>query len=189
MAKVLARIAVLMGAIMLSGCYTDYGPVELAKDPPAAPSARTVQAGDRLKVTVYGEDGLNGVYDVDPAGSLTLPLAGTIRAAGRSRAELQREITARYRKSYLQDPQVSVEVVSYQPFYVSGQVKSPGAYAFKGPINVMSAIAMAGGETYRGSHSTVLIQHPGRPTWMEYPLTPAIMVEPGDLIRVPERYF
>ncbi len=195
MVKCVRWLAVLTLAGFLAGCNGDYGPV-IAANPDPSPQTqayaslpRAIQTGDRIKVTVYGEDSLNGVYDVDPSGNLSLPLAGTIRAAGLTRSELQRAITTRYRKSYLQDPQVSVEVASYQPFYVMGEVTTPGAYPYKGPVNVLRAIAMAGGMTFRGSRSSVLIQHPGSNAWTEYHLTPSVMVEPGDLIRVPERYF
>ena len=190
MSKYVGLAVALVIALLASGCSSDLGSVVLARapaDPINAPMG--LQSGDRIKVTVYGEDSLNGVYDVDPTGNVTLPLAGTMKAEGRTRAELQRAITARYRKTYLQDPQVSVEIVSFRPFYVMGEVKTPGAYSYKGRTSVLSAIATAGGLTYRASRSKVLIQHPGAISWNEYPLTPAVMVEPGDLIRVPERYF
>ena len=190
MSKYLSVAFALMVALLASGCSSNFGPVELARATANSPDTpRGLQSGDRIKVTVYGEDSLNGVYDVDPTGNVTLPLAGTIRADGRTRAQLQRDIKARYRKTYLQDPQVSVEVVSFRPFYVMGEVKSPGAYDYKGRMGVLRAIALAGGLTYRASRSKVLIQHPGAITWNEYPLTTGVTVEPGDLIRIPERYF
>jgi protein involved in polysaccharide export with SLBB domain len=180
----------LLVALLVSGCYTDFGPVEMAQNPEVRPYvASHIQSGNRIKVAVYGEDSLNGVYDVDPSGNVTVPLAGTIRAAGRTRVELQREITAKYKSDYLQDPKVTVDIVEFRPFYLMGEVEHPGPYPYKGDLNVLSAVIMAGGLTYRASRSTVLIQHPGETIWKEYVLAPTVIVGPGDIIRIPERYF
>ena len=176
--------------LLVSGCYTDFGPVELAQNPEARPYvASRIQTGDRIKVTVYGEDSLNGVYDVDPSGNVTVPLAGTIRAAGRTKGELQREIAAKYKSGYLQDPKVTVDVVAFRPFYLMGEVEHPGEFPYRSDLNVLSAITIGGGLTYRASRSTVLIRHPGETIWKEYALAPTVIVGPGDLIRIPERYF
>jgi len=190
MFKWLSWAFVLVIGLSVAGCYTDFGPVEVAQNPVERPYIPTrIQSGDRIKVTVYGEDSLNGVYDVDPSGNVTVPLAGTVRAAGRSKGELQRDITAKYKGEYLQDPKVVVEVVGFRPFYLMGEIEKPGEYSYKSDLNILSAIAMAGGLTYRASRSTVLIQHPGQAIWQEYALAPTVMVGPGDLVRVPERYF
>jgi polysaccharide export outer membrane protein len=139
-------------------------------------------------VTVYGEPNLSGFYDISPSGSVSLPLAGTMRAAGRTRAGLEREITRRYGDK-LQEPQVTVEVVEFRPFYVMGEVLTPGTYPYRSGLNVLTATTTAGGLTYRASRQTVLIQHAGEEVWREYPLTASVLVSPGDLIRIPERYF
>jgi protein involved in polysaccharide export with SLBB domain len=181
--------ALLVG-LLVSGCYTDFGPVELARDPIDRPYVAThVRPGDRIKVTVYGEDSLNGIYDIDPQGNVTIPLAGTIKAAGRTKAELQQAITAKYRSGYLQDPKVTVDIVSFRPVYLMGEVEHPGEYPYKSELSVLQAVTLAGGLTYRGSRSTVLIRHPGENIWTEYALAPNVTVGPGDLIRIPERYF
>ena len=190
MVKYLLWAFALAVALLVSGCYTDFGPVEVAPDPAVRAYVPTrIQSGDRIKVTVYGEDSLNGVYDVDPSGNLSIPLAGTIRAAGRTKADLQREITAKYHNEYLQNPKVTVDIVEFRPFYVMGEVEHPGPFPYKGNISVLRAITMAGGLTYRGDRSTVLIQHPGEKIWTEYALAAGVMVGPGHVIRIPERYF
>jgi protein involved in polysaccharide export with SLBB domain len=190
MFKYLSRGAVLAIGLLVSGCYTDFGAVELAQNPEARPYVPSIiQSGDRLKVTVYGEDSLNGVYDVDPSGNVTVPLAGTIRAAGRTKDELQRNISAKYKSEYLQDPKVTVDVVTFRPFYLMGEVEHPGEFPYKGDLDVLSAVTMAGGLTYRASRSAVLIRHPGETVWKEYALAPTVIVGPGDLVRIPERYF
>ena len=190
MVKYFSLAFVFAVGLLVSGCYTDFGPVELASEPVIHPYVATrLQPGDRIKITVYGEDNLNGVYDIDPSGNVSLPLAGTLRAAGRTKADLQRQITAKYKSDYLQNPKVTVDVVAFRPFFVMGEVEHPGEFAYRSDLNVLSATTLAGGLTYRASRSTVLIKHPGEQNWTEYAMAPTVVIGPGDLIRIPERYF
>jgi protein involved in polysaccharide export with SLBB domain len=181
--------------IALSGCdsASSLGPVSAeereALIKAAATTSPSLHPGEKIRVTVYGEDRLSGEYEIDPGGYLSLPLAGSVKAAGLSKPDLERELAKKFRSEYLRDPKVTVEVSSFRPFYILGEVAKPGEYPFKGGLNVMSAIAIAGGSTYRASRSNVLIQHIGQEGFKEYPLSPTIPVLPGDLVRVPERYF
>jgi protein involved in polysaccharide export with SLBB domain len=190
MVRYLSWAAALVIGLLVAGCYTDFGPVVPAANPVIAPYVATrLQPGDRIKVTVYGEENLNGVYDIDPSGFVSLPLAGNILAAGRTKLELQRTITARYHSEYLQNPQVTVDIVSFRAISVIGEVFRPGEVPYRADLDVVSAIARVGGLTYRGSRSTVLIRHDGEEVWQEYAMLPTVMVAPGDIVRVPERYF
>jgi protein involved in polysaccharide export with SLBB domain len=200
--------------LLVSGCYTDFGPVvpgdvgeAMAPSPlnPARgsdvtgsiPGARQnriqageyrIQAGDKVRVIVYGEDTLNGLYEVSPSGMLSLPLIGTINAAGRSRAGLEEQIANRY-SAFIKDAKVTLSVIEYRPFYVMGEVLRPGKYPFESGLTAMSAITTAGGLTYRADRSVVLVQRSGEDVWHSYPLTGDVSVGPGDVVRVPERYF
>ena len=125
-----------------------------------------------------------------PSGDIAMPLVGAITAAGRTRSELEREITSRYTKGkYLQEPKVTVDVTSYRPIYVAGEVLRPGAFPYTSGLNALTAVTVAGGLTYRASRDTVFIQHVGEPVWQMYPLSASVQIAPGDLIRIPERYF
>lgn len=155
----------------------------------AATTSPNLQSGEKIKVTVFGEDRLSGEYEIDPGGNVSLPLAGTIKAAGLSQSELESALTRKFQGEYLRDPKVTVEVASFRPFYILGEVSKPGEYPYKGGLNVMSAIALAGGSTYRASRSSVMIKHAGEPGFKEYPLSATIPIIPGDLVRLPERYF
>src|SRR5205807_7918376 len=132
-----------------------------------------------LRVTVFGEDKLSGEYQVDSAGFLSLPLAGTIKGAGLTKPELEQALTTKLKSEYLRNPKVTVDVVSYRPFYVLGEVSKPGEYQFRSGLNVLSAIAIAGGATYRANNSIVLIQRAGTNEMVEYPQSPTIPVLPG----------
>ena len=188
------RLAILMlTGLQLAGCYTDLGPVEVGTGPSSlsgAGVASLLQPGEKIKITVYGEEALTGEYDISPSGYVTMPLIGAIKAAGRSQSEFGRDVANRYlRGGFLQDPHVTVAVVQFKPFYVLGEAVTPGEYPFRSGLNVHSAVAMAGGFTYRASRSHVLIKHGGEEAWHEYPLTAELAIAPGDLIRIPERYF
>jgi protein involved in polysaccharide export with SLBB domain len=183
--------AVIAIGLLLAGCYTDYGPVAVEQDPLAAPAeASFLQLGDRVTVTVYGEPNLSGVFDVNPNGNLDLPLIGAVRAVGHTPPELARIIADRYKRGkFLEQPQVTLAVVDYRPVYVFGEVAKPGAYPFRSGLNALALITEAGGLTYRGDRSTLLIQHSGEQAWTKYPLLSSVTILPGDLIRVPERYY
>jgi polysaccharide export outer membrane protein len=155
----------------------------------AAVTAPELQPGDKIKVTVFGEDRLSGEYEIDQAGFVSLPLAGTLKAAGLSKQQMEQALAKKFSNEYLRDPKVTVDVSNFRPFYIMGEVARPGEYPFKNGLNAMSAIALAGGMTYRAKQSTVQIQHVREPGFKDYPMSPTIPVLPGDLIRIPQRYF
>ena len=192
-AKFLKLAVVLIAGLQLAGCYTDFGPVEVGAAPSSATSAGVASlllSGEKIKITVYGEDSLTGDYDINPAGYVTMPLIGTVRAAGRSQTELAKDLTAKFsRGGFLQDPHVTVAIVQFRPFYVLGEATTPGEYPFRSGLNVHTAVAMAGGFTYRASRTYVLVRHSSEEVWKEYSLAEPVPIAPGDIIRVPERYF
>ena len=192
------RLLVIFAALamLLSGCgATAQGPgAHLSPASTAAMAAATSPSdlrfgpGDQIKVVVFGEDTLTGDYTVDDNGNVTLPLAGSVHAAGLTQASLQSSIASHLRP-YLRNPRVTVEGTTYRPFYVLGEVQKPGQYTYQSGLNVLSAIAIAGGATYRASTSKVYIQRTGSTSLTTYPMSPSVPVMPGDVIKVPERYF
>jgi polysaccharide export outer membrane protein len=192
MGSILRWTTIVAIGLQVAGCYGDYGPVAAVPEPviPQSNVGTLLQPGDVLKVTVYGEEALTGSYTITPSGEIAMPLVGPIRAAGRTRGELEREITHAYVSGkFIDEPKVTVDVTSYLPFYVLGETLRPGAYPYTSGLNVLTAITLAGGFTYRASKTSVLIQHAGEAVWQEYPLSASVTVAPGDLIRIPERYF
>jgi protein involved in polysaccharide export with SLBB domain len=183
--------AILVIGVLLAGCYRDFGPVVAEPQPLPPPlTATTFQVGDRVTVTVYGEPNLTGVYDITPAGAVNLPLIGNVKAVGRTPTELQREIADRYsRGKFLQEPNVTVAVVEYRPIYIFGEVAHPGPVTYRPGLNVLTAVTTAGGLTYRGSREKIYLQRSGEQVWNEYPQLSSVTIMPGDLIRIPERYF
>ena len=155
----------------------------------AAPTIR-LQAGDKVRVIVFDEDRISGEYEVDSSGAISLPLAGTVRAAGLTKVELETALTRKLRdQQLLRNPMVTVDISTLRPFYVLGEVEKPGEYPYHLGLNVMSAVAMAGGNTFRASKSHVQIQRAGEQSFSEAPFSPDVPIYPGDLINIPERYF
>jgi protein involved in polysaccharide export with SLBB domain len=153
----------------------------------AAKGSHRLQAGEKIQVTVSGEASLSGDYQIDPDGALSLPLAGTVKAAGRTEAELEQELSKKFRSEYLRKPKVTVRLTEFRPFFILGEIEKPGAYPYTSGLNVLSAVAIAGGTPDRGSKSTVLIQHAGESGMREYPLASNVPILPGDIIRIPQR--
>jgi polysaccharide export outer membrane protein len=166
-----------------------YAPVENAYA--AAPAAAThdapyhLDAGDRLRVVVFGQEGLTNTYAIDAGGSITMPLIGAVAARGKTPAGLAADISARLRNGYIRDPSVAVEVETYRPFFILGEVAAPGQYPYVPNMSVESAVAIAGGFSPRAKRDSVTLTHnAGRAI---VPLgTP---INPGDTVFVGERWF
>jgi protein involved in polysaccharide export with SLBB domain len=148
----------------------------------------TLAAGDRVRVTVYGHDDLSGEFQVDGNGDVVLPLIQNVPAVQRTARELEQAITESLEPRYLRDPRVSVEVLASRPFYILGEVGSPGSYEFAAGITVIKAAALAGGFTYRANTKKVRITREGSSAPIERASLQS-EVRPGDVIEVPERFF
>jgi protein involved in polysaccharide export with SLBB domain len=191
-AKSIVCSFILAVALQVSGCSSNVTAVTEAEQQAlsaAAEAAPRLQAGEKIRVNVFGEESLSGSYDIDPSGYVSLPLAGTVKAAGLTQTELEKVLSQKFRTEYLRNPKVTVTISSFRPFYILGEVEKPGEYPYKSGLNVLSALALAGGPTYRASRSTILIQNPGEAKMREYPMSSSVPILPGALIRVPERYF
>lgn len=145
--------------------------------------------GDKLRIVVYGEQDLSGTFEVGPQGKIALPLVGDMPAKGLTPSEIRTSVTNRLAGGYLRNPRVTVEVVGYRPFYVHGEVRGGGEFAFKNGIRIRDAIAVAGGYTYRANQTYVLLTRDGIPEEVRISLPSDIIVMPGDNIRVGERFF
>jgi polysaccharide export outer membrane protein len=188
-AHVTAAVVLLLAALVAS-CS---GPAADEIMPPKTTAAEIagyrLGSGDHVRVTVYGEPNLSGEFTVDGRGGLALPLIGNVSAAGMNSAQLEKKIIDRLSPEYLTDPKVAVEVITYRPFYIVGEVRNPGSYPYVNGMSVINAVALAGGFTYRAQESGFDISRTidGDPRRIYGGKTTAIL--PGDVITVRERYF
>jgi polysaccharide biosynthesis/export protein len=158
--------------------------------PPATSVATYVLgATDRIRLKVYGEPDISGEYEIDAGGNVSVPLAGHIKAAGSTTRQLEKSITSALSKGIVRDPRVNVEIVSYRPYYILGEVKKSGEYPYRLGLTVMDAVASAGGFTYRANENKIFLRRAGAGAEEVYALDAPVPVFPGDNIRVPERFF
>ncbi len=149
----------------------------------------TLDSGDKLRVVIFGQDTLSNNYTVDAAGAVTLPLIGVVPARGLTPAQLSGAIAAKLRQSFIRDPSVAVEVETYRPFFVLGEVTYPGQYPFVPDMTVENAVAIAGGFTPRASKSAVTVTRKVQGSAGRFSLPLHYPVRPGDTITVRERWF
>ena len=212
-----AAILCLLAVLALSGCASRSGPVAAmqprsdldslaygqsygsgpriavayaaAPMPAAYDVAYRLDAGDKLRVVVYGQEGLTNTYAIDAGGAITMPLIGAVPARGRTPAGLAAEITAKLRNGYIRDPSVAVEIESYRPFFILGEVAAPGQYPYVPNMSVESAVAIAGGFSPRARRDTVTLTHTDGSGSMRTVVPLGTPLSPGDTVLVGERWF
>lgn len=163
-------------------CFFDFAN---ASDQPAY----ILGPGDKVRVTVYDEPDLSGELDVSDQGTVSLPLIGSINVSGKSLDDVQSEITDKYEEKYLIDPQVSVDVLNYRPFFILGEVRAPGSYQYMAGMTVLNAIALAGGYTPRARKSQIKITRDNVSPDFRDLVGEDEPVMPGDVLTVAERLF
>ncbi|MFK8251438.1 polysaccharide biosynthesis/export family protein [Ancylobacter terrae] len=181
------RIAALALAALVAACGMRPVPPPVIDTAFEAPY--TLDSGDRLRVVVFGQASLSNTYTVDASGKISMPLIGFVQARGLTTVELQRSIQAKLRQGYMRDPNVAVEVDTYRPFFILGEVAQPGQYPYVNALTVETAVAIGGGFTPRAVKSEAVITRniDGRLVSARVPST--YPVRPGDTIVVQERWF
>lgn len=147
-------------------------------------------SGDRLKITVFGETDLSGEYEIDGVGVVAFPLIGGVPAAGETARILEGRIVKKLQDGFLKNPTVNIEILTYRPFFILGEVKRPGSYPYKNGLTVLNAVAMAGGYTYRAKSNRWVVTRSGSKKYQDREIEAgSFRVLPGDTIVVPERFF
>jgi polysaccharide export outer membrane protein len=149
-----------------------------------------LNSGDTISVSVFGEKDLTfSKIQLNDAGTFSYPFLGEINAKGLTAAAVEKLIADKLKPEYLKDPRVSVSVISYRPFYIGGEVKSPGGYPFQPGLTLDRAIAVAGGLTERASDKRIRIVRAADPNRKEVTATLNTVVEPGDTINIEQGFF
>ena len=157
--------------------------------PAAHDTAYRLDAGDKLRVVVYSQEGLTNTYAIDAGGSITMPLIGSVPARGRTPAGLAAEISAKLRNGYIRDPSVAVEIETYRPFFILGEVAAPGQYPYVPNMSVESAVAIAGGFSPRAQRDRVTLTHSDNAGSNRAVVPLGTPLSPGDTVLVGERWF
>ena len=198
-------LLVLVAALALAGCARKqpayYAPVPVAAGGPYVPAGAVyaqgyaaevpynLDTGDRVRISVFGQEGISNSYFVDAAGYVNIALVGPVAARGLTAPALAQAVAAWLRDGFVREPHVSVEVEAYRPFYILGEVNAPGQYPYQPGVTLEAAIAIAGGYSPRADKRNAMLTRTinGIPAKNKVPLqTP---LRPGDTINVAERWF
>jgi polysaccharide export outer membrane protein len=180
------RTVAVPGPVAVPVAYAAPAPV-----PAAAPYDAPYQldAGDKLRVVVYGQEGLTNTYAISAGGTITMPLIGAVPARGRTPQGLAADIAARLRNGFIREPSVAVEVESYRPFFILGEVQAPGQYPYVPNMTAESAVAIAGGYSPRAKRDRVTLTHTDASGTSRVIVPPSTPISPGDTVLVGERWF
>ncbi len=185
--KQILLVAVGVLSMILGGCAS-YRPA-----PPAFNAAINkpymLDAGDRIRLTVFDQEGITNTYSVDQAGYISVPLIGSVAARGKTIQQIEAAVAAKLRKGFLREPDVAVEVDRYRPIFVMGEVGAAGQYSYVPAMTAQKAIAAAGGFTPRANQADVDITRQFNGESMTGRVTISDQVLPGDTIYVRERFF
>lgn len=180
-------------AAVLASCSSASRTAEIASLQPDSEEEGPYRlgAGDKVRITVFGEPTLSGEYTVAASGDLSFPLMGNVPAAGRTVVEVQESIRAGLSQGYIRDPRISIEIIDYRPFFVLGEVNRPGQYPYSIGLTAAQAIAAAGGFTYRANRRRIYIKRALETAerLVDGRRASSVRIRPGDTIRVAERFF
>ncbi len=197
------RLAILVACIgsplAIAGCsssgtsglvsYSQEGEYAQARVPLRSPAGPySVRTNDQLRIQVYNEPSITGDYVVDSAGFVSVPAAGRVKAGGLTVEQLERKVTAQLNSGILKDARVSIQITTYAPFYIRGEVKKPGEFPYKPGLTVGDAVALAGGYTYRADEGKAYVRPAEAAGEVTRSLNTDPPISPGDNIRIPERF-
>lgn len=148
-----------------------------------------LDAGDKLRITVFDQPALTNVYTVDQAGSVAFPLIGNVVARGRTTKELTASIARGLNGGYLRNADVSVEIDTYRPFFIMGEVRNPGQYTYVAGLTAETAVAIAGGFTVRAVEGRISVSRVVDGKVVAGILPPTAPVQPGDVLKIDRRMF
>jgi polysaccharide biosynthesis/export protein len=179
----------LLAALLLAGC-------EPGANVPPMPNyvvyGYTLGSGDTIRIITFGEDQLTGDFRVGDEGNIALPLLGDVHVAGMTTTQVDRMLESQLSsKGLIRNPSVSTEVVRYRPIFILGEVARPGQYEFQPNMTMLTAVAIAGGFTYRAveDYAQVIRTVNGNGKAYEGIIQPNSFIAPGDVIKVYMRHF
>ncbi len=183
-----ARQISLLILLLLLACGGPGSELPLLQD--AGPPDYRLGPGDQVRIITYGEENLTGEFRVNDSGNISLPLIGTVHAAGLTSSGLEGTVAAALRHGDLvRGPSVAVEVIGYRSIYVLGEVNKPGQYSYQPGMTVLSAVAVGGGFTYRAIDDYVAIVRSSEGRTVQGRASPQAFLRPGDVLKVLERQF
>jgi polysaccharide export outer membrane protein len=182
------RILIALAVMPLAACASGPDLSNMPEDPFGA-SPYQLATGDRLRVIVFGQDSLSNVYAVDGAGRISMPLIGAVDVAGKTTQQLERAVEAKLRAGYLREPKVSIDIDTYRPFFILGEVTQSGQFPYVNGMTVQTAAAIAGGFTPRAQRNWAEVTRMVDGQLMSAQVPIHFRVRPGDTVVIKERWF
>lgn len=188
MMRSLRPLSPLLLLMAVAGCAGFAPP--LTPDMPGRIATYRLNAGDRLRVTVFNEPALSNEFAVSGEGQISFPLVGNIPVGGKSVEEAQALLQSSLANGYVRDPKVTLEVVNFRPYYMLGEIGKPGQYPYQTGLTVTQAVAVAGGFSYRANQKRIFVKRADDTVERQIDVSRnTAYVLPGDTIRIGERYF
>jgi len=179
-----AAILLMLGT-SCSGGMSGLPPVSSASQP-----LYHLGPGDEIRISVYGFDQMANSYIVSDAGTISLPMISTVPAAGKTTTELEAAIAGTLRdRNLAPNANVSVQVAKYRPFYILGEVQKPGEYPYVPGMTLTTAVAIAGGYTFRANTKQAKLTRRDGSGDVHGAASRDTAVLPGDTIEIPEAWF
>ena len=186
--SLLTRTTLVAVALLAAACHGPGG--ALPPLPPPTSAAYRLGPGDQVRIITLGDDQMTGAFRVNDSGAIALPMLGSIQASGLTTTQLEQVLAGALAKAQLiQNPSVSVEVTTYRPIFVLGEVNRPGEFPYQPGMTVVSAVAEAGGFTYRAIDDRASVVRSINGVTTEALGTRQSLVQPGDVITIYERRF
>ena len=158
--------------------------------PPADTAAYRLGPGDQIRIITVGGQELTGEFRIGADGNIAVPMIGNVAASGLTPVQLGGNVSSRLRQTGLiRNPSVSVEVVAYRPIFVLGEVNRPGQFPFEPGSTVVTAVAVAGGFTYRAVKNDFSVVRTVNGRAIEGRAQRQTFLQPGDVLTVYERRF
>ena len=146
-------------------------------------------SGDRINISVFGQDDLSMEIRLPDVGTINYPFLGELKLVGMTAAEVESLIYEGLLGDYLVNPSVSVSIIEYRPFFIDGEVKRPGGYPYQPGLSVNKAAALAGGYTERANRDKITIVRESDGQQFEFSVSVTDMIQPGDIVTVNQRFF
>jgi polysaccharide biosynthesis/export protein len=186
--RITALAAVVPGLVQVQGCAKPAAGLQPITE--VETGEYRLGPGDQVRILTFGEEQLTGEFRVNARGDIALPLVGNVHAAGLTPDQLEdatKELLVR--SKLYKSPSVSVEVINYRPIFILGEVARPGQYPYQPGMTVVTAVAVAGGFTYRAVDDVFSIVRAVNGKTIEGRAERQTLVQPGDVITVYERRF
>lgn len=194
------RLVFIAGLLVSVGCKTTASPdyQSITLDTTALINASALGAGDVFEIRVHGHKDLSGIHRVSPRGFIDVPLIGRVEVTGLTSSQIADRINAKLKDGFLRNPYVTVYVKEFnsKKVFVLGQVKKPGIFTFDERMNIVQAIALAGGFTELAQKNYAIVTRVDEGVERRIPVpvekiitdrgSKNFTLKPGDIVFVPE---